>query len=255
MDEQRLPSNAPEPEPETAAEAFARLDDRVAGLDGRIALMTRAVEHMAAERLNIEIPDYNPTLEKTNAYLAAITKRLKAIEEAPALDMTPEDMGTRIAAAAQKAREGDRASVQQAQQSQADAVQALHRIVGNVRTREQQRQHLWWGIGGGVLAGCLLWAILPGVLLRTLPQSWHMPENMARHIIGEPTLWEAGARLMRADSPEAWSLIVEATDMHRVNRDTIATCRRKAEKAKRSIHCSIKVAPPTARLDDDVGTG
>ena len=41
MDEQRLPSNTPEPEPraESAAEAFARLDDRVAGLDGRIALM------------------------------------------------------------------------------------------------------------------------------------------------------------------------------------------------------------------------
>lgn len=74
---------------ETAAEAFARLDDRVAGLDGRIALMARAVEHMAAERLSIEIPDYNPTLEKTNAHLAGITKRLKAIEDAPALDMTP----------------------------------------------------------------------------------------------------------------------------------------------------------------------
>ncbi|HEY0595525.1 hypothetical protein [Sphingopyxis sp.] len=116
MDEPRLPSNAPEPEPETAAEAFARLDDRVAGLDGRIALMVRAVEHMAAERLSIEIPDYTPTLEKTNAYLAAVHKRLKTIEDAPALDMTPEDMGKRIAAAAQKAREADRASVQQVQQ-------------------------------------------------------------------------------------------------------------------------------------------
>ncbi|MGQ2936884.1 MAG: DUF6118 family protein, partial [Sphingopyxis sp.] len=78
----------------------------------------RAVEHMAAERLSIEIPDYSPTLEKTNAYLAAVHKRLKAIEDAPALDMTPENMGARIAAAAQKAREADRASVQQVQQSQ-----------------------------------------------------------------------------------------------------------------------------------------
>ncbi|KGB57732.1 hypothetical protein [Sphingopyxis sp. LC363] len=100
----------------------------MAGLDGRIALMVRAVEHMAAERLSIEIPDYSPTLEKTNAYLAAVHKRLKAIEDAPALDMTPENMGARIAAAAQKAREADRASVQQVQQSQVDAVQALHRI-------------------------------------------------------------------------------------------------------------------------------
>ncbi len=48
MDEQRLPSNAPglKPRGETAAQAFARLDDRVAGLDGRIALMVRAVEQI-----------------------------------------------------------------------------------------------------------------------------------------------------------------------------------------------------------------
>src|SRR3546814_12738507 len=83
--------------------------------------MVRAVEHMAAERLNIEIPDYNPTLEKTNAYLAGITMRLKAIEDAPALDMTPEDMGERIAAAAQTAREGDGAGVQQVQQRTVEA--------------------------------------------------------------------------------------------------------------------------------------
>lgn len=151
MDEQRLPTNAQEPEPraETAAQAFARLDDRVAALDGRIALMVRAVEHIAAERLSIDIPDYNPTLEKTNAYLAAIHKRMKAIEDAPALDMTPEDMGARIAAAAEKARKDDEAQVRRAQQDQIDAVQALRQIVGNARTREQQHENLWWGIGGG----------------------------------------------------------------------------------------------------------
>src|SRR3546814_1061978 len=82
MDDHSLPSEPhPQPPAGTAAEAFARLDDRVASLDGRIALMVRAVEHMAAERLNIEIPDYTPTLEKTNAWLAAIIKRLKAIAD------------------------------------------------------------------------------------------------------------------------------------------------------------------------------
>lgn len=244
MDEQRLPSNAPEPGPraETAAEAFARLDDRVAGLDGRIALMVRAVEHMAAERLNIEIPDYNPTLEKTNAYLAAIHKRMKAIEDAPALDMTPEDMGIRIAAAAQKAREADRASVEEVQQSQASAVQALRQIIGHARARDVQRGHLLWGIGGGILAGCLLWSILPGAVVRTLPQSWHMPENMARHIIGEPTLWEAGTRLMRAGSPEAWQAIADAAEMRHENREAIDACEQSAAKMKRQVRCTIRVS-------------
>ncbi len=241
MDEQQLPSNAPEPGPETAAEAFARLDDRVAGLDGRIALMVRAVEHMAAERLSIEIPDYNPTLEKTNAYLAAIHKRLKAIEDAPALDMTPEDMGARIASAAQQARKNDRTSIQKVQQSQAAVVQELRQIINKARTREQQRKYLWWGIGGGLFAGCLLWSILPGVILRILPQSWHMPENMARHIVGEATLWDAGSRLMRAGSPEAWDAIVETAEIRRANRDAIETCRKRSDKTKKPVRCTIQV--------------
>ena len=175
MDEQRLPSNATEPESreETAAEAFARLDDRVAGLDGRIALMARAVEHMAAERLNIEIPDYTPTLKKTNAYLAAVHERLQAIEEAPALAMTPETMGSRIAAAAHKAREDDKASIRRAREDQRDALQALRQIFVHARTLQDQREHMLWGIGGGVLAGCLLWSILPGMVARIVPESWH----------------------------------------------------------------------------------
>src|SRR3546814_18051914 len=116
--------------------------------------------------------------------------RLKAIEDAPALDMTPEDMGERIAAAAQKAREGDRAGVQQVQQSQVDAVQALHRIIGNANTREQQREPIWWGIGGGVLAGCLLWAILPGVVARLMPVSWHWTERIAARTVDRQNVVE-----------------------------------------------------------------
>src|SRR3546814_18680666 len=104
MDNPRLPKRREE----TAAEAFARLDDRVAGLDGRIALMGRAVEHMAAERLSIEIPDYNPTLAQTHAHLAGLTHRLQAIAAAPSLDITLEKLGARVTAAARTAREDER---------------------------------------------------------------------------------------------------------------------------------------------------
>ena len=244
MDEQRLPSNVPEPEPreETAAQAFARLDDRVAGLDGRIALMVRAVEHMAAERFSIEIPDYNPTLEKTNVHLAEITKRLNAIEDAPALDMTPEDMGARIAAAAHKARESDEARNRRVQQDQTDAVQALHQIIGNAHSREQQRQHLWRGIGGGILAGCLLWSLLPGMIARAMPESWHWPERIARRTVGEPSLWEAGSRMMQAGSPEAWRAITAAAVMRHENKEAIAACERKAAKRKKPVRCTLSLS-------------
>ena len=243
MNDQRLPSNMPEPAPraETATEAFAQLDERVANLDGRIALMARAVEHMAAERLNIEIPDYNPTLEKTNAWLTDILQRLGAIEEAPALGMTPETMGSRIAAAAHKAREDDKANIRQVQQSQMSAVQALRQIIGHAQTRERQREHLLWGIGGGILAGCLLWSLLPGMIARTVPESWHWPEHLARRTVGEPSIWEAGSRMMQVGSPEAWRAISAAAVMRHENKDAIAACERRAAKRKKPVRCTIDV--------------
>jgi hypothetical protein len=53
-------------------------------------------------------------------------------------------------------------------------------------------------------AGILLWSILPGVLVRALPESWHAPEWMAARMMGvEPQV--AGQRLIeiadKADGP------------------------------------------------------
>jgi hypothetical protein len=98
-------------------------------------------------------------------------------------------------------------------------------------------------VGGGLLAGMLAWSILPGVILRAMPQSWHMPESMATHIIGEPSLWEAGARLMRADSPQAWDALNHAATMLHDNREAIETCRATAAKAKKPARCTVEIRP------------
>ena len=61
-----------------------------------------------------------------------------------------------------------------------------------------------------------------GVVLRALPKSWHMTESMAGAIIGEPTLWEAGSRVMQAGKPKAWNEIVAANKIRRDNHKVIA---------------------------------
>jgi hypothetical protein len=87
----------------------------------------------------------------------------------------------------------------------------------------------------------LLWSILPGVILRAMPQGWRMPESMARHIIGEPTLWEAGTRLMRADSPQAWNALTDAAELLRDNRVAIDACQRNAGNARQTVRCEIRI--------------
>lgn len=216
---------------DTAAEAFTRLE-------GEIALMRRAVEQLAAEKTEVDGPDYSSTLGE-------MLQTLTEIESKPAMQMTPEDMASRIAAAGAEARRDDRTVLAEARKQHDDAAYDLRRLLGTAATIAQQRHYLLWAAGGGLIAGILIWSILPGVVLRTLPASWHMPESMAAHIIGEPSLWDAGGRMMQAGNPEGWSAIVDAAQMRRQNREVIDACERRAAKAKKAVRCAIEIQTRT----------
>lgn len=221
-------------EADPATQAFMRLEREM-------ALMRRAVEHLAAEKAEIVIPDYGTTLGEMAKRLSAIAQGLVAIADKPAMQLTPEGLAGRIEAAAEKSRASDKATLREAREAHQEAGRIIHGLVGAVRGTDEQRKRLIWAASGGLAAGCLLWSILPGVILRALPDSWYMPESMAAHIIGEPTLWEAGTRMMRADSTEAWQALANAAEMLRDNREAIDACEQAAGKAKASVRCSIMI--------------
>ena len=87
----RLPYDEPDLDP--ATRAFSRLE-------GEMAMMRRAVEHLATEKAEIDIPDYSKTLGE-------MANRLVSIERQPAMQMTPEDFEARMTAAAARARRDD----------------------------------------------------------------------------------------------------------------------------------------------------
>ena len=246
MDEQPL-LNGPEPEPQagTAAEAFARLAARVeamdARFDGRLAVIARALEHIAVEKQSIEVPDYNSTLGKINANMAEFAKHMKALSQSEALRMSPENMAERIDAAAEAAREADRIAIKEMRELNRQSNATINKAVGALRAKEDQRWHMLYAIGIAILAISLLWLFYPGWAASTAPQSWHWPERVARRTMGEPTLWDAGIRLMQAGNPEGWQAIVDAADMRQDNRDAIAACERAAEKAKEPVRCTIRI--------------
>ncbi|WP_145201531.1 DUF6118 family protein [Sphingobium sp. B2] len=245
MDEQTL-LNGPEPEPPagTAAEAFTRLAARVEQmeqrLDGRLAVIARALEHIAVEKQGIEVPDYNPTLGKINAVLVEFAKHMKALSQSEALKLTPESMAERIIVSAEAARETDKATIKQAQallrETHADQMKAI----GAIRAKDQQHRHMVYTGIGTALAASLLWLFYPGWAASLAPNSWHWPERVARRTMGEPTLWDAGIRLIRADSPRAWQALNQAAEILHDNRDAIEKCRETTAKAKKPIRCNIQ---------------
>jgi hypothetical protein len=244
-DEEQSFLNEPDHQPDAAAEAFAALSQRVAGmenrLDGRMAMMTHALEHIAIEKQSFEVPDYSPTLAKMGGHLASIAAQTKAIQGAPALQMTPESMAERITEAAKAARETDKATIRKSQELHGQAYADLRRATGTIRTKLEQRWHMFYTAIGTALAVSLLWLVYPGWAASIGPQSWNWPERVARRVLGEPTQWDAGIRLMRADNPQAWQTIVNAAEIRQANRDTIAACERASAKAKEPVRCTIRI--------------
>lgn len=225
---------APEGAGDPAAEAFARLE-------GELALMRRAVQHLAAERADIVIPDYGPTLTDMAKRMGAISENLKGMAGHPAMQMTPDSVGNRIAAAAEAARRSDQDRISQARNDLSHAAQEMRNVTAHARTAAEQQLQLYKVAGGALLAGILVWSFLPGTIARVMPESWHWPERMAARMVGASSRWDAGGRLMQSDSPEAWNALVQAADIQRDNRDTIDACRKSAATSQQPVRCTVRI--------------
>ena len=169
---------------DAATEAFEQVRVAVEQQRGELALMRRAIEGLAAERGGQDIPDYSETLgrmqqgvDTAGENIARIGQFLKA---APALAMTPEQMAQRIAAAGSAARREDQAALAKAGEDKARVMAELRAIAGSACTRADQKNRQLWFALGGVAAGILAWAIVPGLVAREIaPASWQWPERMA----------------------------------------------------------------------------
>lgn len=229
---------SPETAGDPAAEAFARLE-------GELALMRRAVQHLAAERADIVIPDYGATLTDMAKRLTAMSRGISIIADHPAMQLTPDSLGARIEAVAESARRSDHDRIRQAGTELDRATQDLRAITAQARTAGEQRQQLFQVAGGTLLAGILLWSFLPGTVARAMPETWHWPERIAARMVGASSLWEAGARQMQAGDPQAWNALLYAADIQRDNREAIEACRKTAATSRQPVRCTVRIRAET----------
>ena len=233
---------APQREPETAdevdpaTEAFARLE-------GEMAMVRHTVQNMARERADIVIPDYTATLGQMADQLARVSRTLTAIGDKPAIELTPEDIAVQIKRASLDMLRDSSDLFRHGRKDLDLATSRLAAIVGRVRTEDEQKRQTWRFAGVGLAAGIMLWAILPGTIARAVPESWHWPEWIARKAVGEPSILEAGIRLIRSQNPEAWEELAEAQSILSKNREAFERCKERARKADQSVNCSLQMEP------------
>ncbi len=232
-----LPTLAPQDQPpgiNPAEAAFAELS-------AKVEVLETLLRGLAAKREAAS--DYSETLGELADHLEKMRNAINTLARRPAMTLTPDTMAEQIAAAGKAARAEDSATITQARERIDKAAARMEHLAGMAATVREQHRHLLWAAGSGAVAGMLLWSIMPGAVLRALPQGWHMPEAMAAHIIGEPTLWDAGTRLMRADSPQAWNALTQGATMLHDNREAIEVCQRGAGKARKPVRCAIEIRP------------
>ena len=234
------PVQDPEPEAVTesdpAAEAFARLE-------GEMAMVRHTVQNMARERADIVIPDYTATLGQMADQLAQVSKTLSKIGSKPAIELTPEDIAVQIKRASLDILHDASDLFRQGRKDLDTATGRLAAIVGGVRTEDEQKRQTWRFAGLGLAAGMMLWAILPGTIARAMPESWQWPERMARKAVGEPTIVEAGMRLIRTQNPEGFEELMAAHSILSANREALDRCKERAREKERSVSCSIELIP------------
>lgn len=167
------------------------LDDPARAFDAlrrEVSLALRAIQGLAAEHR--DQPDYRETLKALNDQMAAANKALAAIVSSPTMRLTPQNLTQGIIKASEQARAADAELLRSAGATSTALAQQLRLAIEQVRVAKDQAIAIWRAAGAGIIIGILLWAILPGVVTRSLPASWHVPEWMA-------------TRVMRADETEA----------------------------------------------------
>lgn len=164
-------------------------------LRGEVSLLRRAVEGLTAERQNA--PDYTPTLNATAKRLGEISVFMKAIAEQPAIKLTPESLTAEIVEASTAVRAEDRKLIETARSAFDSKVKQLDACFARARNAQEQDAKVFNVSCLAFLFSAVLWMLVPGIVARSLPTSWHVPERIAARVIRRD-MQTAGERMMAA---------------------------------------------------------
>jgi hypothetical protein len=217
-------------EPTAAEQAFEALRAEVTAM--RLAL--RSVPEVI---LKNQPPDYTETLGAIAKKLELMGNHIAAIEQHPAIRTTPAHYHQAIAAA------GDglvHKSVREFDSAKAAAVaerRELAVMIGTMRGKWKQ----WEWLGWTGIAAFVLGLLISPMFARLLPFGW---DGHVAAFIMNADRWDAGSALMKAQSPEAWNVLMAAGKLTADNSAALGACRDAAAKTKKEQRCSVLVPAP-----------
>lgn len=231
MDDPYLYSPLDEIPLELALDAVAR----------RLAGVTAAVDGFAERQHDLLGRDYSEDLALIHQSCEDLRKTIDTLAQKPALVLTPETIGRQIEAAGRQVRKDADLTLAAVQNNLQNAISALARITGSVRTVKRQNQWLAGAAGFTLVLGALGGSIVLPAIDWVVPEGWLWPEKRAMSALRRNG-WEAGERLLLVTDPERWNAVQAAAKLSEANSDAIRRCAtRAADRKLRSVGCTVEV--------------
>jgi hypothetical protein len=178
--------------------------------------------------------DYTDTLGAIAKKLEIVGNFMAAIEQHPAIRMTPMHYNQAIAAAGEELMHKAVRELESAKAATIQERRELAALIGTMRGRWKQWQWLGWtGIAAFVVG-----LLISPIFARVLPFGW---DGQIAAFIMNADRWNAGAALMQAQSPEAWHDLESAAQLLTPNKAALAACREAAARTKKEQRCTVVV--------------
>ncbi len=213
-----------------AEQAFEELRDEV-------KVLRRAVEALPDAWAANRPANYTETLGAIAKKLEILASHLQAIEQHPAIRMSPKQHQQTIIAAGEDLVHNAVHKLESATAAVVAEQRELASLIGSVRGLREQRESLVWTGAVALVLGLLI----SPVIARWLP--FGLDGQIAAFIM-QTDRWNGGARLMQAQSPEAWRDLEAAAELLTPNKAALAACRDAAAKTKKEQRCMIAVPGP-----------
>jgi hypothetical protein len=133
--------------------------------------------------------------------LKANADQLGQWAEKPALKLTPQALSDAIIKAGSAARADDHAALDKAIKAINQTEKEMTGALVSARAAQAQDKRLRRVSINCLVAGMIIWVIVPGPIIRSMPASWHLPERLAARTLGTDA-WEGGQRLMMFANPD-----------------------------------------------------
>jgi hypothetical protein len=214
----------------SAERAFRALTAEVGGARQAIRTLQEAWERQRPV-------DITETLGVIVSRLNTVAQSLAVMEKHPALKLTPDQHARAVVLAGEGLLRAAEQKFDSAARDFTHAQRELVQLVGTIRERHQQWEWLaWTGI-----AAFFLGLLISPMFARVLPFGW---DGQVAAFIMNADRWDAGSALMKAQSPEAWNVLMAAGKLTADNSAALGACREAAAKTKKEQRCSIVVPAP-----------